>query len=143
MNGISCTILGLATPSRIACLSPLRKELNLMRRNHVLTARLSAEELALLPALRHAIVEEVSQADVLVWALEDLCRRVTAGDQLGTAIDPDGVAVCATALQRLGRARAQRPWDADTRGRRPRLTASDLRTISALQQESRQGTANN
>ena len=61
MNGISCTILGLATPSRIACLSPLRKELNLMRRDHVLTARLSVEELALLPALRHAIVEEVSK----------------------------------------------------------------------------------
>jgi hypothetical protein len=106
-----------------------------MRRDHVLTVRLSAEELALLPALRHAIVEKVSQAEVLVWALEDLCRRVTAGDQLGTAIHPDRVALCAAALHRLERARAHQPLNADPLGRPPRLTASDLRTLSELESQ--------
>ena len=98
-----------------------------MRRDRELTVRHSAEELALLPALRHAIVEPASQAEVLVWALEDLCRRVAAGDQLGTAIHPDRVTLCAAALHRLERARAHRP----PKRRSPRPTAAPDRVRPA------------
>lgn len=110
-----------------------------MRRDQRMAVRLSAEELALLPALRHAIAEDVSQAEVLVWALEDLCRRIVAGDQLGSVITTDGAAICSAALNHLNRARASEPRNAEPLGRPPYTTAAERRMISALQQESPKG----
>lgn len=104
-----------------------------MRRDQVLTVRLSKEEMALLFALRHVTFEDVSQAQMLVWALEELCRRVTDSDELDRSISSDGPAVCSAALEQLEKARSAIPWYAEPRGRPPRLTASERRAISALQ----------
>jgi hypothetical protein len=106
-----------------------------MRRDQVLTIRLAPEEMALLSALRHAIYEDASQADVLVWALEELDHRVVAGDDIGTVIREDGPALCAVAQRQLERARGKTHWSEGHRGRPPRLTASDRQLISALQKE--------
>jgi RecB family exonuclease len=112
-----------------------------MRRDRVLTLRLSEEEIALLSALRHAIVEEASQADVVVWALEELSQRVVAGDDISTPVSLDGSAICAAAQKRLAKARQLR-WYEERRGRRPRLTSADRQAISTLQSETGEGAAN-
>ena len=106
-----------------------------MRRDQVLTVRLSKEEMALLFALRHVLSDELSQAQMVVWALEELCRRATGGDDLGTSISSDGPAVCSAVLEQLEKARSVTPWYAEPRGRPPRLTASERRAISALQKK--------
>lgn len=111
-----------------------------MRRDRVLTLRLSEEEIALLSALRHALVEKASQADVVVWALEDLSQRVAAADDINTPVRLDGSAICAAAQKRLAKAR-QRHWDEERRGRPPRLTRSDRQVISTLQSETGEGAA--
>ena len=113
-----------------------------MRRDQVLTIRLSPEEMALLSALRHAIYEDASQADVLVWALEELGHRVVARDDIGTVIREDGPALCAAAQRQLEQARGRAHWSAAHRGRPPRLTAADQRLLSALQEESGEGATN-
>ena len=113
-----------------------------MRRDQVLTVRLSKEEMALLSALRHAIAEGVSQAEMVVWALEELCRHVSEGDELDSSISSDGPAVCSAALELIGKARSTKHWYDEPRGRPPRLTSSDRQTISALQKGPGEGATN-
>jgi hypothetical protein len=91
-----------------------------MKRDQVLTVRLSRAELQLLAVVRLCCPVVPSQADVISWALEDLCNRIANGDNANIDLLPDAQARCAQAVEQL---RAHR--HGTFRGRPPRETERD------------------
>lgn len=68
------------------------------RRDQVLTLRLTPGEIQLLAALRFSFCA-ASQADVVSFALEDLCARIATGEPMKGVHEPAAPQLCADALQ--------------------------------------------
>lgn len=96
------------------------------RRDQVLTVRLSGAELGLLAAIRQGCPVLPSQADVLSWALEDMCARIAAGEDCNIGLVEGARQRCAQVLARFrdnrrdtSRGRPPRPTERDRLGDQP------------------------
>ena len=69
-----------------------------VRRDQVLTLRLTPGEIHLLAALRFSFCA-ASQADVVSFAMEDLCARIATGEPMKGVHEPAAPQSCADALQ--------------------------------------------
>lgn len=98
-----------------------------MTRTQTLTLRLTPDELALLATLRQAGYFPASQADIVFWALEDMCKRILGGDNCGFNLRPEARDLCQQALDRYYSGRRRDSY----RGSPPRLTARDQRLTAA------------
>jgi hypothetical protein len=90
------------------------------RRDQVLTIRLCNTELALIAAIRQGCPVLPSQADVVTWAMEDLCARIAAGEDCNIVLKDGARERCAQVLDQF---RADR--HCTFQGRPPRTTGRD------------------
>ena len=105
-----------------------------MARDEVLTLRLTADELGLLVALRQIGHSPYSQADIVFWALEDMCKRIVAGQDCNFNLNPQARQLCQQALDRYYARRR-----ISYRGRRPQLTDRDRRLGSSAPDQPGEG----
>lgn len=73
----------------------------MQRRDHVLTVRLCGTELALINTIRQGCCVVASQADVITWALEDMCARIATDPDYNIALREGAREQCAHVLKQL------------------------------------------